>query len=147
MANGHGGYRRPANPAPVSGPGANSRRTDGKANMADLPDAQYGENADFREIQSGAALGGGGPLAPPAPIDPATLTPLGAPTAQPDVPVTDGAAVGPGDGIEALGLPRDLDKLDAQGLAKYLPVLLKIAEREDTPAGTKTFVRLLLANL
>ena len=31
MANGRGGYRQPSNPAPVSGPGALSKRTDGGA--------------------------------------------------------------------------------------------------------------------
>ena len=31
MAEAHGGYRQPSSPAPVSGPGALSKRTDGNA--------------------------------------------------------------------------------------------------------------------
>ena len=42
MADGHGGYRRPTNPSPVSGPGALSRRTDGQQPTQDLPNAKYG---------------------------------------------------------------------------------------------------------
>lgn len=149
MANGHGGYRKPANPAPVSGPGANSRRTDGRATMMDLPDAAYGENKTFREVQGGAPLGApsGGQSAQGGGLDMSSIVPLGAPSAQPETPVTDGAAAGLGAGPEALGLPGNLDKMDAQDLRKYLPVLMRIAERSDTPPGTKFFVRRLLANL
>lgn len=48
-----GGYQRPSNPAPVSGPGAMSKRTDGGPvqKLRDLPDAQYGEAATFRDLQ------------------------------------------------------------------------------------------------
>jgi hypothetical protein len=150
MAGEHGGYRRPAKPAPASGPGALSRRTDGAPAKMPLPDAQYGEGADFQEVQSGASLGGAPPgsslPAAPGP-NPASVVSIGAPSAQPDTPVTDGAEFGAGSGVEALGLPENLDRMDAQDLRKYLPVLLKIAERSDTPPGTKYFVRRLLANL
>lgn len=147
MANGHGGYRKPSNPAPVSGPGKLSRRTDGKANVMDLPDAAYGENTNFRDIQSGAPLGGGGSIAQAPGPDFGSVTPIGAPSTQPGIPVTDGAEYGAGQGVGALGLPADLNKMDAQSLAKYLPVLMKIAESDNTPLGTKRFVRMLLANL
>lgn len=47
-----GGPRRPTNPAPVSGPGAMSKRTDGgpAQKLRDLPDAQYGEAATYRDL-------------------------------------------------------------------------------------------------
>lgn len=113
----------------------------------DLPDAAYGENTNFREIQSGAPLGGGGSI-PQAPgPDMSSIVPLGAPTTQPNTPVTDGAQYGEGQGVNALGLPANLNRLDAQSLAKYLPVLMKIAESDTTPLGTKRFVRMILANL
>ena len=60
MANssGHGGYRRPTNPAPVSGPGALSRRTDGMQPRATLPDAKYGEQQAFQQAQGAAPMSG-----------------------------------------------------------------------------------------
>jgi hypothetical protein len=83
-----GGYRAPANPAPVSGPGALSKRTDVQTPMA-LPDPAYGEGQEFIDIQRGAPLAG----ASSAPL------PLGfdAPDDMPDVPVTAGAPIGPGE--------------------------------------------------
>jgi hypothetical protein len=47
---------------------------------------------------------------------------MGAPSAQPDVPVTDGAALGAGQGEDALGLT-DQKAEDLQSIAPYLPVL------------------------
>jgi hypothetical protein len=149
MANGHGGYRKPTNPAPVSGPGAHSRRTDGKQPSMDLPDADYGEGAAFQDIQSSAPLAQtgstSGASAAGAPMLPSGLTGLGAPTTQPDMPVTDGADYGMGAGQEALGLPPSASKQDAQYLSKYLPTLISIAERDDTPPGTKAWVRNIIA--
>lgn len=145
---GRGGYRAPTNPAPVSGPGAHSQRTDGKQPQMALPDAQYGEGAAFQEIQGGASMAqtmsapsagaGGAPM---------TFTGMGAPSEQPDTPVTDGAAMGAGGGMEALGLPASADQMDASDLKKYLPTLIAIAERDDTTRGTKMWVRSIIANL
>lgn len=141
----HGGYRKPANPAPVSGPGAHSKRTDGQPTM-DLPNANYGEGKDFREIQSGAKLptdvsqGGGQPQVAPS------FTGLGAPSQQPETPVTSGAAMGNGPGLEALGI-RGANTQDAEELRKYLPVLIDIAQRDDTLPGTKRWVRSIIAQL
>lgn len=99
MANGHGGYRRPEKPAPVSGPGKFSRRTDGgpadEKHQAPrwTGGAEYGEGTELMEIQ-GAAPMAGGPAAPS--LD------FGAPTARPDEPITHGAPFGAGAGPEAL---------------------------------------------
>ena len=73
------------------------------------------------------------------------FTGLGAPTQQPGTPVTDGAAAGPGAGPEALGLP-DPNRGDAAFLKKYLPVLLDMAQRDDTPPATKAYIRAVIAN-
>jgi hypothetical protein len=55
---GVGGYQQPASPAPVSGPGRMSKRTDGgpAQKLRDLPDAQYGEAATYRDLQQQAPL-------------------------------------------------------------------------------------------
>lgn len=108
MANdsGHGGYRKPANPAPVSGPGAMSRRTDGQP-MQTLSDAAHGEQKTFREIQSGANMGqaplssmeGGSPVTP---LNMSGVVPIGAGTQFPDEPVTSGAASGAGPGASVI---------------------------------------------
>ena len=150
MAGQWGGYRKPTHPAPVSGPGAHSRRTDGQP-VADMPDAAYGENASFREIQGGAQM------AQAQPVPNATqggalaalvsgLTGMGAPTGRPDVPVTDGADAGPGAGSSALGLPtEDPNRRDAAYLAKHLPVLLELASDDNAPPGFKGWVRQVFA--
>lgn len=91
-----GGYQRPAAPAPVSGPGALSKRTDsGPAQkIRELPDAQYGEAATFRELQQDAPLAqtpapatGGSPVGGGAGV---SLAGLMDPTAAPGEPVTAG---------------------------------------------------------
>lgn len=100
----------PATPAPASGPGALSQRTD-RQPIATLPDAQYGEAQNYKQIQQGAPIPriappSGGSMSPPAgggqPAPP-QLTPIGAPTQRPGEPVTHGAPLGPGAGPEALG--------------------------------------------
>lgn len=150
MANGHGGYRQPANPAPVSGPGAHSRRTDGQPTL-DLPNAKYGEGKDFQSIEAGAKMATVNTGAAPSASGPATqaapsFTGLGAPTQQPDVPVTAGASQGPGPGMEALGI-RGANTMDADELKRYLPTLIDIAQRDDTLPGTKRWIRTIIASL
>jgi len=119
----------------------------------DLPNAAYGENADFQEAQSGAAMAqtGAAPAAGPAVNPLAALlggaTGMGEPTAEPDVPVTAGAAEGEGPGMEALGQAIPPDKADASYMKKYLPTFIQMAERDDTPPAMKTWVRNILANL
>lgn len=144
-----GGYRKPTNPAPVSGPGAHSKRTDGKQPAMELPDAQYGENAAFQEMQQGAPLPQQGTTG--APASPAGLmqsfTGMGAPTQTPDEPVTAGASMGAGPGMEALGQAISPDKQDATYLKKYLPTFIEMAERDDTPPSMKTWVRTIIASL
>jgi hypothetical protein len=95
---GVGGYMAPANPAPVSGPGALSQRTDGGPGqpVRDLPNAKYGEAKAFTEQEAGAPMAGAGPAMPP-------VVGLDAPSTRPDEHVTHGAPLGPGGGPEVLG--------------------------------------------
>jgi len=94
---GVGGYQPPAKPAPVSGPGALSQRTDGGPGqpVRTLPNAGYGESKAFVDQQQGAPLAQAPGLPPVVPLD--------APSNRPDEPVTTGAPLGPGAGPEALG--------------------------------------------
>ena len=150
MANGHGGSRTPANPAPVSGPGAMSRRTDGgPAQPARyMAGGDYGDGQAMMDLQTSAPMsasptpqtraqsaGAGQGVAAPVP--------LGAPTQRPDEPVTEGNPMGAGAGpsvLSSYGSPSALDA-DQAVLAQYLPRLLIMAGKESAPAGFRMFVR------
>ena len=108
-----GGYRQPANPAPTSGPGALSQRTDGgavegmsapqpKQDWTGLP---YGDNKSVNDQQSAAPMAGE-PVVPTAPV-----VPLNAPTQRPNEPVTSGISQGPGAGPESRVLPNQAPTL------------------------------------
>lgn len=138
MANGHGGHRTPSNPAPVSGPGALSQRTDGgpadgQAVMR-LPDAAYGESAEFEALQQGA------PVHQAAPIDLSGLVPMSAPSQYAERPVTDGAVAYGGSDIA-----EQLDEEDLLRLSNYLPVLKQLASQPYASNATRQMVRQLIA--
>jgi len=105
MANGQGGYRQPSNPAPVSGPGALSKRTDGGAveGMTQPPKYMaglgYGKGGNM-EQQSGAPIQGNDIPATPMPN-----VSLSQPSMRPEEPLTAGINMGPGPGVEALKIP------------------------------------------
>ena len=143
MANGHGGARTPAKPASVSGPGRLSKRTDGGPQIANLPDAEYGEQASFQQAQRGAPMGAqGGPAAPTPASGPPALTPLHAPSARPDEEVTAGAALGPGVGPDALGLDDgSMKDADLERIRPYLPVLIFQANRPESTQQFRNLVR------
>jgi|694.fasta_scaffold27209_3 hypothetical protein len=151
-----GGYRKPSNPAPVSGPGSLSQRTDGGPGqpVREVPAAYYGERQEMRDIQGGAQMAQGsmptgsptmpsnGMTPPSAPMTPGQgVTPLTDPTERPDEPVTAGAALGPGPGTEALGLPSSNE--DAQRLLKYLPAIMRQAETPDSGQQIKMLAQYL----
>lgn len=137
----------------ASGPGALSRRTDtGPAQkMRDLPNADYGENATYKDLQKGAALG----QSNPAPVaegeyqgNPAAgnVIPIGAPSQDPGTPVTAGANAGAGPGMEALGMiPQKQQDINDQ--VKYLPVLEYMANQEGAPWALRNAVRKIKATL
>lgn len=149
MAEQHGGYRKPANPAPVSGPGALSQRTDGGPGgqpsryVSGLP---YGEGQEFMDLQGSApmaatsptqssARGGarGGQAGSPG------FTPLNAPTERPDEPLTAGSPFGPGAGPEALSVS-GMQQADAEVFRRHLPALQAAAEGVNVPDSFRRFV-------
>lgn len=147
-----GGARTPNNPAPVSGPGALSRRTDGGPGDAKQPirvptGGDYGDATQLQKLQQAAPVG----ASPGGNVDIASLlgggggelTPLNAPTQQPDTPVTDGAALGAGAGPEALGLTETQQDSDMQRLLQYLPVFEHMANQPNTSKSARNLVRTL----
>ena len=115
MAGQKGGYRQPSNPAPVSGPGALSQRTDGGAIDGMQPQAPkympglgYGEGGKNMANEQAAPLAG-------APIQPRLPSiPLMAPTQRPDEPVTAGIDLGPGPGSEVMAPMRNVQRSPSQ---------------------------------
>ena len=152
MAENHGGYRKPSNPAPVSGPGQLSRRTDGGPTqgakyVSGLP---YGEGQEFYDLQTSAKMSAS-PTAqtPTFPANGASggspsLVPLSAPTQRPDEPVTAGADAGPGpdSGVLGLGNAESVDVARAQAqMAEYMPALLFLAAQPTTSPETRNLIR------
>lgn len=150
-----GGYQRPTNPAPVSGPGQLSRRTDGgpsapRQPIRALPDAAYGEQATYQEDQRGAPMAAGAspvdtPM--PSPADLSSVVPFGEATQRPGEAVTSGAATGAGPGPEALGLGRGAqDDPVIQYMVSALPMLELASNLPFAGPEFKQFVRRLRAS-
>ena len=143
-----GGYHPPANPAQVSGPGALSRRTDSPQPTMAMPDAKYGEQADFQAIQQGAPMQA--PAGPPTPGSgggPAPLpTPINAPSGRADEPVTAGAGLGLGPDTSALNLPQgDTRESLKQQFGPILPALIRESQSPYATQAFKDSVAALLA--
>lgn len=138
----HGGQRTPAHPAPVSGPGALSARTDGGPTSAPAMrgDGSYGDSADMEQIQSGSPMQAqGGPTA-------RDLIPFGAPSQSPTEPVTAGAELGAGIGPQAAGIASD----SSATLDQMRPLVRSLEMAANLPsatAETRAFVRALKAKL
>lgn len=98
-----GGYRRPSSPAPVSGPGAMSRRTDGQGARY-MSGGEYGEGQEMMDLQNSAPMSKTETRSPRASRSrrlaaedaSAGITPLFAPSQRPDEPITAGMPFGPG---------------------------------------------------
>lgn len=143
MANGqHGGYRKPSNPAPVSGPGALSRRTDGGPTqpVRVAPGGEYGSRQEMEAIQGAADMQGGGGSTPPPAI------PLGAASQSPEEPLTAGADAGAGLGMQAAGIATDQEATLDQ-LAPMLRSLEMAANLPSATPETRSYVRALKARL
>lgn len=142
MANGHGGQRTPSNPAPVSGPGALSARTDspavgGQPQMV-APGGEYGSRQEMESIQAGADMA----QAPATPRPPAITDP----TAYPEESITAGAALGPGMGPQAAGIKSDYD-ITNDKLRPLVHSLEIIANLPQSNPETRAYVRALKARL
>lgn len=148
---GAGGYQKPSNPAPVSGPGALSQRTDGGPSQPNrsLPNAKYGENRDFVAAESGAPMPQSNPLVSqalsaiqgPGGAGQKPVVPFNAPSQRPGEAITSGAASGAGPGQEALNLAPSTSKQDMVFLRPYLPVLEFMANAPGASPGLKQYVR------
>jgi len=144
----HGGKRTPGNPAPVSGPGSLSQRTDGGPQQVqtDVSGMPYGENQELEEMQSAAPMSASGQATARASrrggAGRATQRPAGmgmqslmSPTQRPDEPITAGAPFGPGDTPSGPVFNQEYDQ-DVEMLKGYLPDLEAALTFEGTP---KTF--------
>jgi hypothetical protein len=148
MAKQQGGYRRPANPAPVSGPGKLSRRTDGGPSSKSAVQGvremsgggKYGERKALEEAQSGAPMAGN-PVSVTTPAMPSSApvggpaTGLFDPSQRPNEPVTSGLPVGPGR-TPAAEMTGNYDMI-----MKYMPALELMASQEDAPEPFRALVK------
>lgn len=140
-----GGYRKPGNPAPVSGPGALSRRTDGRV----AEGFSYGMNKQINE-QAASAPMAKAPQPRPAsaskmmsasPLPP--VTPITAETMDPNDPITNGVPVGPG-ANSIPGLPSGpVQDPDINMIRDYYPMLEFWASQPGTSQATKDYVQYL----
>ena len=144
-----GGYRRPSNPAPVSGPGRLSRRTDGGPSSKSAVQGaremsgggKYGERKALAEAQAGAPMQGN-PVPTPtqAPVASSAMPSAPAvglfdPTQRPGEPVTSGLSVGPGRTPPAQ-MAGNYDMI-----VKYMPALELMASQDDAPEPFKALVQ------
>jgi hypothetical protein len=144
MAEGRGGYRQPSNPAPVSGPGSLSRRTDGQGARY-MAGGEYGEGQEMMDLQTAAPMSkteataarprarAGRQAAP----EMARPTPLFAPSERPDEPITAGAPFGPGPGPAS----QQSNAAFNETIRRYLPALEAATRWPDTPETFKALVR------
>ena len=150
MAENRGGYRPTApqnNPANVSATGGNGQSGTQAAKY--YSGLGYGQGQATMQQQQAAPMAGNvtAPLMNPIDSMP-QVTPITAPTEQPDVPVTDGATLGAGAGTEALMLPTSTDTdSDKQRLLSYLPALEVAAQSPNSSQAFRNYVRILRANL
>lgn len=140
-----GGYRKPGTPAPVSGPGALSKRTDGRV----AEGFAYGMNKQINEQAAGAPMAKATPprsantsrmmSASPLP----QVTPITAETMDPNDPITNGVPVGPG-ANSIPGLPSGpTEDPDINMIRDYYPMLEFWASQPGTSQATKDYVQYL----
>lgn len=144
----HGGYRTPSNPAPASGPGAMSQRTDGgpAQPVRAMTGGDYGDSQDMATLQSSAPMVATampqtqGQRASASSPGVALPTGMGAPTERPDEPVTAGSPLGagPGPGVLTDNTLQGQSSREGEMFKKYLPALQQVANR---PGAAPSFVR------
>lgn len=144
-----GGYRKPETPAPVSGPGALSQRTDGGPSQAPMymPGMKSMGSTGREQMaqQQGAALYKAPTSTGSSSIEPnlPAVTPITAGTALPDQSIADGTPAFGGMGPEALNLPKQEDTdIDKQRLMSYLPAFESAAAMPNASMAWKNYVRL-----
>jgi hypothetical protein len=139
-----GGYRKPGKPAPVSGPGALSRRTDGRV----AEGYAYGMNKQINEQAAAAPMAKAptfnagsarmGEMRSLAPV-----TPITAETMDVNDPITNGVPVGPG-ANSIPGMPSGpTQDPDINMIRDYYPMLEFWASQPGTSQATKDYVQYL----
>jgi hypothetical protein len=150
---GKGGYQRPTSPAPVSGPGSLSQRTDGgpahKQAAKYISGLPYGQGQEMMNTQSSAPMEASAPTPNPVPaseiasagptqvVEPMPVVPLNAPDQYPDRFVTHGADLGPGPTTASLGLP-NADVASYDNTKNYIQAL---ASNSDSSPALKALAR------
>ena len=106
-----GGYQAPNNPAPVSGPGALSQRTDGGPTQPAryISGLSYGQGGETYSNQVAQPLAGNtmgsSAMGSSELVQMEMPTELMAPSNRPNEPVENGIDIGDGAGSEAMNLP------------------------------------------
>ena len=139
-----GGYRKPGKPAPVSGPGALSRRTDGRV----AEGFAYGMNKQINEQAAGAPMAkaptfnaGSARMGEVRSLAP--VTPITAETMDVNDPITNGVPVGPG-ANSIPGMPSGpTQDPDINMIRDYYPMLEFWASQPGTSQATKDYVQYL----
>lgn len=139
-----GGYQQPSSPAPVSGPGAMSRRTDRGQPIRDPGGLAYGDNQELRTTQQAAPMAQAPQGAPAEPDVPLTaMSPnMHDPTNYPNRSVFNGMPFGPGAGPEALNQPEESAATRSK-LNTMLPTLLRAAEGPDVSPEFRRMVAMI----
>ena len=128
--------------AGASGPGKFSKRTD-----MSLGSTSYGEGQETAMLNTGAPKATTRGIAdnvggrPSNPVASKPLTPLFAPTEQPDLPSTYGVDIGEGAGSEVLMMQQPDDNNFKAAIASYMPVLAYISDQPNTSPETKKAIR------
>ena len=128
--------------AGASGPGKFSKRTD-----MDLGSTSYGEGQETAMLNTGAPKATTRGVAdnvggrPSNPVASKPLTPLFAPTEQPDLPSTYGVDIGEGAGSEVLMMQQPDDNNFKAAIASYMPVLAYISDLPNTSPETRQAIR------
>lgn len=133
---------------PVSGPGQFSQRTDKAVSEANrqLPNAGYGEQAQYQEQLAGAPMAQSSPSFSDMFGNPASrVIGFDAESQQPEIPVTDGAALGEGAGLEALNVTPPDPRL--QQARSWIPALEWMANQPGSGDSARNFLRQVKANM
>lgn len=142
MANGHGGQRTPRNPAPVSGPGALSRRTDGGQPAQYVSGQDYGDGQELMAQQQAAPMSDSRPQVSDADLAMLARPQQGLFDPAPDGrPLTQGQPFGDGAGPEALATANVQPTRNK--LMTALPALMRAAEKPDSSPELRALVTFL----
>lgn len=133
---------------PVSGPGQFSQRTDKAVSEANrmLPNADYGEQAQYQEQLQAAPMAKdiGGAFSQMFGNPAGRVIGFGEPSQAPDVPVTDGAALGAGAGLEAITPVPEDPKLSQ--MRSWIPALEYMANQPNSSDSARNMLRQVKAN-